>query len=96
VGVAIQELRPTVGVEPHDEIVAVGDRRHAGAAGQRAPLAQRFDVLGDIQCIKLATLLLEPSLGRLAVWSRGGGVDADFHETLLMVIEMVIEKALEG
>ena len=90
--VAIQELRPTVGIEPYDEIVAVGDRRHAGAAGQCPPLAQRFDVLGDIQCIKLATLLLEPSLGRLAVRSRGGGVDADFHETLLMAIE----KALEG
>ena len=89
---AIQELRPTVGVEPHDEIVAVGDRRHAGAAGQRAPLAQRFDVLGNIQCIKLATLLLEPSLGRLAVWSRGGGVDADLHR----ILPVTIGKTLEG
>ena len=89
---AVQELRPTVGVEPDDEIVAVGDRRHAGAAGQRPPLAQRFDVLGDIQCIKLATLLLEPSLGRLAVRSRGGGVDADSHRTLLVVIEKALEE----
>lgn len=89
---AVQELRPTVGVEPDDEIVAVGDRRHAGAAGQRPPLAQRFDVLGDIQCIKLATLLLEPSLGRLAVRSRGGGVDADSHR----ILPVTIGKTLEG
>jgi len=85
--VAIQELRPTVGIEAYDEIVAVGDRRHAGAAGQCPPLAQRFDVLGDVQRVILATLLLEPSLGRLAVRSRGGGVDADFHRILLVVIE---------
>jgi len=92
VGVAVQELRPTVGVEPYDEIVAVGDRRHAGAAGQCPPLAQRFYVLGDIQCIKFATLLLEPSLGRLAVWSRGGGVDADLHR----ILPVKIGKTLEG
>ena len=45
----------------YDEIVAVSDRRHAGAAGQRPPLAQRFDILGDVQRVILTTLLLEQS-----------------------------------
>jgi hypothetical protein len=83
--VAIQELRPAVGVEPYDEIAAVGDGRYAGAVREGPPFAKNRHVLGDVKLVVLAPLLLEPSLGRLAMGSGGGGVESDLHGFILPV-----------
>ncbi len=76
---AVQQLFPPLGVEPDDEIVAVGDGRYAGPAGESSPFAKHRHVCGDVEGVVVAALLLEPSLGRLAVGSRGGGVESDLH-----------------
>ncbi len=55
---AVQELRPPVGVEPDDEIVAVGDGWHAGTVREGPPFAKSRHVLGNIELIVLAILFL--------------------------------------
>ena len=81
----VQELFHPVRIEPHHEIVAPRDGGNASPSGEGAPLAQQIDVFGDVQFVELATVFLEPILGRLAVGSRRGGVHADcFHNLLLL------------
>ena len=82
---AIQELRPAVGVEPDDEIAATGDGRYPGAAREGPPFAESRHVRGDVERVVLALLLLEPSLGRLAVGSGGSGIESDLHGFVLLV-----------
>ena len=67
----LQPLR----VEPEDEVLAVGDDGHAGAAGQLAPFPELEDVLGDVGFLELATVFPQPILGEATVGSGGCGVD---------------------
>ena len=69
-------LQP-LGVEPNDEVLAVGDDRYADSAGQGAPLPQLKDVLRDVRFLELTTVLPEPILDQVAVRSSRRSVDFD-------------------
>lgn len=73
----VDELGEPLGIEPHHEIVAVGDRGDPRAPGQRAPLPQEFHIFGDIELLECAVVLAKPILGLPAVGSRGCGIDTD-------------------
>ncbi len=59
--------------------VAVRDGWYAGTSSECTPLTEQIHILGDVQLVELAIVFLEPILGRLAVRSRGGGVDSDLR-----------------
>ena len=82
---AVHQLLEPLLVKPDDEVVAMGDHGNAHTPAQSAPLPQRLDVIRDDQLLELATLLLKPILGVLAVRSAGVRVDFDTsHEYLLL------------
>lgn len=74
---AVEHHSEPLRVEPDYEVLAVGDDRHADAAGQGAPLAQLKDVLGDVRFLELAAVFSEPILGQVAVRSSRRSVDLD-------------------
>ena len=75
--VAINQLAEALRAEANHEVLAVGDDRDAGAAGEGAPFAQQRHVAGDVELVVIATLFIEPSLGVFAVGSSGSSVDFD-------------------
>ncbi len=52
-----QHLEP-LSIESNDEVLAVRNHRDADATGERPPLTQLEDVLGDVRLLELATVFI--------------------------------------
>jgi hypothetical protein len=81
---AVQHHLHPLRAEPDHEIFAVGDDRHADAAGQRSPFPQLEDVFGDVCFLELAAVFPQPILDEVAVGSSRRSVDLDVgHRQIL-------------